>query len=351
MKHVDYIIVGGGISGSVLSYTLMKYGAAVQLFDCPEQNLSSKVAAGLWNPIVLKRLKKVWRADEMMEELATLYPSMEQWSKASFYQSIPIRRVFHSPGEQNNWLGLTGNEAFAPYMEDTIAPLPEGVIGHHGSAMMKRTGRLHVNTMTKAVANRLDTQGYYSKEKFDWSKVMRNDEGVEYDGLRAHGIISCQGAQLAIGKGEIAQNGFAPVKGEILRIKLDRDIGNECIHQRYFMLGEQNKECSVGATYAWDGFENGPTAEKRLELEEHMKSVWLGTKQTINHTAGIRPATKDRRPMVGPHEHLQHTWIFNGMGSRAVLMTPWLARVLVEHLMYGSELLQECLPSRFKASS
>lgn len=58
MKHVDYIIVGGGISGSVLSYTLMKYGAAVQLFDCPEQNLSSNVAAGLWNPIVLKRLKR-----------------------------------------------------------------------------------------------------------------------------------------------------------------------------------------------------------------------------------------------------------------------------------------------------
>ena len=28
-KHVDYIIVGGGISGCVLSYTLMKYGASV----------------------------------------------------------------------------------------------------------------------------------------------------------------------------------------------------------------------------------------------------------------------------------------------------------------------------------
>ena len=55
--------------------------------------------------------------------------------------------------------------------------------------------------------------------------------------------------------------------------------------------------------------------------------------------------------MVGPHDHLQHTWIFNGMGSRAVLMTPWLAKVLVEHFMYGSELLKECLPSRFKASS
>jgi flavin-dependent dehydrogenase len=61
MKYVDYIIVGGGISGSVLSYTLMKYGASVHVFDLPEENKSSIVASGLWNPVVLKRMKKVWK--------------------------------------------------------------------------------------------------------------------------------------------------------------------------------------------------------------------------------------------------------------------------------------------------
>jgi hypothetical protein len=34
------------------------------------------------------------------------------------------------------------------------------------------------------------------------------------------------------------------------------------------------------------------------------------------------------------------------MGSRAVLMTPYLAQHLVEHFMYGSPLLEECLPAR-----
>ena len=34
-KHVDYIIVGGGISGCVLSYTLMKYGASAVVYDSP----------------------------------------------------------------------------------------------------------------------------------------------------------------------------------------------------------------------------------------------------------------------------------------------------------------------------
>ena len=47
MKYVDYIVVGGGIAGSVLSYTLMKYGASVQMFDQPNANKSSVVASGL----------------------------------------------------------------------------------------------------------------------------------------------------------------------------------------------------------------------------------------------------------------------------------------------------------------
>jgi len=85
MKYVDYIVVGGGISGSVLSYTLMKYGASVHVFDLPKENQSSVVASGLWNPVVLKRMKKVWKADEMMETLQRVYPAMENWTGKKFY--------------------------------------------------------------------------------------------------------------------------------------------------------------------------------------------------------------------------------------------------------------------------
>ena len=79
MKYVDYIVVGGGISGSVLTYTLMKYGASVHVFDVPQANKSSIVASGLWNPIVLKRMKKVWNADAMIESLQAVYPHVAMW--------------------------------------------------------------------------------------------------------------------------------------------------------------------------------------------------------------------------------------------------------------------------------
>lgn len=345
-KHIDYIVVGGGISGCVLSYTLMKYGASVLMYDLPKENKSSAVAAGLWNPVVLKRMKKVWMANEMMDELHTVYPDMERWTSSQFFDPISIRRVFHNAGEQNTWMELCDSPAFSPYFEGSISPLPDGVVGDFESGKMKATGRLNVPAFMEAVHEALRKEDSFRQERFEWDTVVRDSEGVDYKDVRAHAIISCEGAQMALGEDTLAQAGFSPVKGEVLRVKLDKALENECIHQKHFMLSEGNNEVTVGATYAWDGFDSGPTPEKKQELEEHVSKVWKGSSSTIDHKSGVRPATKDRRPLVGAHA-LEHTWVFGGMGSRAVLMAPYLAKVLVEHFMYGSDLLEECSPKRF----
>ena len=166
-KHVDYIIVGGGISGCVLSYTLMKYDASVVVFDLPENNKCSTVAAGLWNPVVLKRMKKVWKADDMMDELHAVYPDMERWTASQFFDPIAIRRVFHNAGEQNTWMELCDSPAFSPYLEDSISPLPEGVVGEFESGQMKGTGRLNVPGFMEAVHAALRKEDGFREERFD----------------------------------------------------------------------------------------------------------------------------------------------------------------------------------------
>ncbi|MEY2963863.1 MAG: hypothetical protein RL754_1124 [Bacteroidota bacterium] len=347
MRYTDYIIVGGGISGSVLSFVLMQHGASVHVFDMPKENKSSAVAAGLWNPIVLKRLKKVWKADEMMEQLHLTYPELEQWTGHSFFDIRPIRRIFHNPGEQNTWLGLTSNPAFEPYLDDRIEEVPEGIVAAYGSAMTKGTGRVRVNDMMEAVRGKLKEEQRYTEALFDWNDVVRDEEGVRYGDLRAHAIISCEGVQAALSERALEVRGLAPVKGEVIKVELDKDLKNECIHQGHFMLGEPNQQAFVGATYAWEGFEEGPTAAKRKELEDHIDHVWNRPYTVIDHSAGIRPAVKDRRPLVGTHPEFKHTYLFNGMGSRAVLMAPWLATRMAEHLVYGVPLPQEVLPERF----
>lgn len=346
MKYIDYILVGGGISGSVLAYMMRSHGADVHMYDLPNANMSSKVAAGLWNPLVLKRFKKVWRADECIQALEDTYPLLEEWIGANFYHPLPIRRIFHSPGEQNRWMELTENSAFAPYMHAEIENVPPYSSGTYGSAVTLRTGRINPNLLMEGVRRKLIEIDRFTSERFDWSKVEVLPEGIKYKDIRAHAVISCEGAQLATQK-NAGQHGFSPVKGEVLEVQLSRDIGNECLHQKHFMLGEGSGRAFVGATYAWDEMNTQPTLAKKLELEQHVEAVFKGTFKTTHHKAGVRPATKDRRPLVGPHPQKQHTYIFGGMGSRAALMVPWLARELTYHLLYGHTLPEEVNPKRF----
>jgi len=52
---IDFIIVGRGLAASVLAHTLYKENLSFKIIG--DENLSncSKVAAGIWNPIVFKR--------------------------------------------------------------------------------------------------------------------------------------------------------------------------------------------------------------------------------------------------------------------------------------------------------
>jgi flavin-dependent dehydrogenase len=62
MIHVNTIIVGQGLAGTILAETLMQQNKTVCVID-NNKNVCSTIAAGLWNPIVFKRITKSWKAE------------------------------------------------------------------------------------------------------------------------------------------------------------------------------------------------------------------------------------------------------------------------------------------------
>jgi len=65
----DYIIIGQGIAGTVLSHELLKAGKKVLVVDNGFTTSSSMMAAGMWNPILFRKLKKSWKAEELLPAL------------------------------------------------------------------------------------------------------------------------------------------------------------------------------------------------------------------------------------------------------------------------------------------
>jgi flavin-dependent dehydrogenase len=76
--ETDFLIVGQGLAGTVLSFRLMQLGQKVMVFDTPEQNKSSRVAAGLYNPITGNQMVKTWNADGLFPEIVPTYRQLEQ---------------------------------------------------------------------------------------------------------------------------------------------------------------------------------------------------------------------------------------------------------------------------------
>ena len=94
MKKVDYIIVGQGLAGTILAQSLLKKNKSFVVIDDATLSCASKVAAGLYNPIVFKRLVKSWLADDLLPFMASFYSEMETFLDSKFYyQKFEINKI------------------------------------------------------------------------------------------------------------------------------------------------------------------------------------------------------------------------------------------------------------------
>ena len=101
----------------------------------------------------------------------------------------------------------------------------------------------------------------------------------------------------------------------------------------------------MGSTFAWDNVWSGPTDEARRWLLDKLGRVVSRPVEVEEQWAGVRPASRDRRPLLGRTG--AHEVILNGLGSRGVLLAPWCAQHLAAHLLDGAPLDPEVDVRRF----
>jgi glycine/D-amino acid oxidase-like deaminating enzyme len=141
---------------------------------------------------------------------------------------------------------------------------------------------------------------------------------------------------------------FNPVKGEVLRVKFKEDISlKEMVNQGVFVIPLPNGRARVGATYSWHDLDWIPTEKGRADLLEKYNKLMLADIEVEEQLAGVRPATKDRRPIVGLHPVHTNLGVFNGLGSKGVSLAPYFAEQFVDFLVNKKELDPEVNINRF----
>src|SRR5688572_13983269 len=76
--NVDVLLIGQGICVSFLSLYLQKEGKKVLVIDNNDSNASSRIAAGIINPVTGRRLVTVWMVDEVLTNAWKSYSEIGQ---------------------------------------------------------------------------------------------------------------------------------------------------------------------------------------------------------------------------------------------------------------------------------
>ena len=349
-KRYNYIIIGQGIAGTVLAHTLLSEGKSVFIIDENITDSTSFIAAGLYNPVVFKRLVKSWMADELIPFMDIFYKEAEQLLKESFYYKKEIVKLFADEAERAFWLKKS-NEEVGMYLSKTVDPhfLNEVIENPNGASAVKSAGNLDTKKFLTAFRNYFKEKNCLLEEKFDAGDLSVSENAVSYHNIDATKLIFCDGFK-ATANPYFNWLPFKLTKGELLTIKLKGAATiplDKVINKGVFILPTGNQSYKVGATYEWEDLSNQPTEKGKEELMDKLKKVLKVPFEITDHQAGIRPTVQDRRPLIGLHPQHPALAIFNGMGTKGVMLAPYFAKQFSLFLNQGKPLPEEVNCNRF----
>jgi glycine/D-amino acid oxidase-like deaminating enzyme len=350
-KHrydVDYIIVGQGLAGSVLAYSLMKENQKVLVVDEETDSSSSRVAAGLCNPVVFKRLTQSWMIEEVFPLAKEFYRNQEVLLEDNFYFDIPIYKLFVDQKEQEFWRQKSNEPHLFDWIDDKVDhPFDQELVNYpFGAAKTLQSGFLKTADWLEKFRNFLLKKEAYITRKFDYDKIEFNDNSVSWNGYSAKKIIFCEGYQ-SINNPYFDWLPFKLTKGEVLTINFKNLKIDHAINKGAFLL-PFNGNYKFGATYNWDDFDNKPTEEGKEQLLKRAAKFINDEVVVLEHKAGVRPTVLDRRPLLGVHPEHNELAVFNGLGTKGVMLAPYFADKMVKLILDDKELPNEVNISRFK---
>jgi len=329
---VDFIIVGQGLAGTLLANELFRQNKAVMVFDDPVRPKASSVAAGLINPVVFRRMTKSWLVDEAFPQMESAYMQLGELLHRQLYFPGQMLKIL-----REDLVDLWKNKTFANRLESYLNADPDFNLGNKyvtsafSFGCVNKSGRIDIQLLIHSFSEFLQEQNSLRKVEFDDQKLTIETGGVLYEDLRAEKIIFCEGPSAS--ENPFFKNlSFKHSKGELLELKISGLNLDTMVSDEVFVMPIGNDRYKVGATYSWDELNWGTTDSAREELLSKLGKIISINPEIVNQKAGIRPTMHDRKPVIGLLPDNPQIGIFNGLGSKGVLLGPHFAQQFAQYL-------------------
>ena len=347
MKTVDYIVVGCGLASIAFCEQLRANTKSFVVFD-DESQKSSIVAAGLYNPVILKRFTEVWRAKEQLAAVALMYSKIEKDLNIKIDHKLRILRRFASVEEQNLWFSAMDKPSLEPYLSaELIKNTNTCVEAPFSYGEVFQAGRVDTETLISAYKGFLKATKRLIEGRFEYNNMQMNTNNLlHYENFKAKHIIFAEG--FGVKQNPYFKDSFVNgTKGEVLTIKAPDLKLDYAIKSSVFIIPLGKDLYTVGSTYNHNDKTHTPSIKGKEELISKLKTFVKCDFECVAQVAGVRPTVKDRRPLVGRHLNFKNLYILNGLGSRGVMIAPYVASQLFNFIEHGSPLDKEIDSKRF----
>lgn len=314
-REPPWLIAGQGLAGTCVAWHLHDRGTPFVVFT-DGQDGSSRVAAGLVNPVTGKNFEPSWRIADFLPEAVDFYQRLEQHLGVRFWHSVPMLRLARDAAEWRRIEGKLTRLDIATWIDGRTDAPP----GWQAAVALRGGGRLDVRAFLDA-----------SRDAFRAMGCLR-EETLVADPRQIGRTIACEGATGLLA-GRYGHHRCA--KGEILTLQAPHWPRSHIrIGGGGWLVPIGGDAFMAGATYQWDDLDGKPTADGRAHVEAIARILGGDEGFSVTaHRAGIRPILRRSRPLIGRLP--EGGWAFNGLGSKGTLYAPGCARRLVTACLDG----------------
>lgn len=346
VKEVDYIIVGLGLAGIAFAEHCARSSKRFVVIDQGGDG-ASRVAAGLYNPVILKRYSLPWKSIEQFDLALEFYRRLEEKLGITIKEKLPVQKVFSSAEDQNNWYAASDRPGLSRFLQTpVVTAIKKQVIAPYSYGEVAETGRVDIKKLQNVYEAHLLKLDSLRKETFDHNQIIFLDDKVSYKDMVANHIVFCEGYGVK-NNPYFKKLPLVGNKGEYIIIHAPELKLNVALKSSFFIVPLGEDLYKVGATYNWSDKDCIPTEQAREEIIKKL-AILIESPYTIkDQEAGMRPTTGDRRALVGRQPLHKQLYLLNGLGTRGIMAAPLLAQNLYDFIEKGIVLDQEIDLMRF----
>ncbi len=357
----DVAVIGAGINGTVTAFMLHQAGKKVVVFDKGGMASGGSGAAGAFlSPKFVKSGELKNLINTALDEAFDFYPAISE----EFFHTYPLLHIAKDEKDAKNLLHVKQNDPL-PFLENPpITPKNEYIY-------TAKSAIVDAKEMCETLLKDIEFQKQHVT-----SLEYKNGKWILDKTLQVKTVVLATGAYKHLLDEVYLTNVIRGIWGHRIDIKTTT-FNPLSIHQFVSISPSKNGVLSIGATHDVhfhpENHQEYDLQKGRDELlEKASQTLDLENVKVIRDYTGLRSGTYDYIPVIGKivnstktiqklstkeltrkkadytqYRYYPDLYMINGSAGYGFVLAPYLAKYLVEYIVFGKEFPRELEAARF----